>query len=403
MPRRNHRGTSLVYCTVALVALIGVLGLAVDLGRVQLAKSELQTQIDAAARHAATGLRDGTWQAKALSAGNDNTVDGRSLALLAGEVVSGQLDATTGTLTPNATPANAVRITVQRSGAQGVPTVLANVIGISSVSLRASSVAYDSGVALAAGQQLGFTGGLKGFVGTDWFNINGSLAIRAWDSTTGTVSPAGSWAVGQTQGNINLNSGVYFEGEIQKAANSSVSMNSATVTRGFSNLPSALNYPMPTTPSGTTNLGNYNGPSGNSGTLPGGKYYLDSFSLPTGKTLTFTGPAELYVNGSFSVSGTIVTHQSVPGNLKVNIVSGAGCDLSSNSGSPLYMDVYAPGSPFNLGNRTFYGSLVCKGINVNSAFSMYVDRRSYDQSGTLQTTNPSQAPQNGAVNIVTGY
>jgi len=61
--------------------LLALTSLAVDFGRAQCAKTELQRAADAAARYAASGIDDGTWADKAVAAARDNLVDGIPLAL----------------------------------------------------------------------------------------------------------------------------------------------------------------------------------------------------------------------------------------------------------------------------------------------------------------------------------
>ena len=83
----RHRGSSLIYALIAMAAMIAVLSLGVDLGRVQLAKTELRGAADAAARYAATGLSDGTATSRAISSAAENGVDGTKLVIKDGEYV----------------------------------------------------------------------------------------------------------------------------------------------------------------------------------------------------------------------------------------------------------------------------------------------------------------------------
>src|SRR3982751_5744795 len=78
---RRHRGFSAVYAIVCMVTVIGFVSLAVDLGRVQTAKTELRRAADAAARYAATGIRDNTARDKAVAAAAQNSVDGSPLVI----------------------------------------------------------------------------------------------------------------------------------------------------------------------------------------------------------------------------------------------------------------------------------------------------------------------------------
>ncbi|MCU1339772.1 MAG: hypothetical protein JWO19_5353 [Bryobacterales bacterium] len=57
--KRSERGFSLILLTVSLVVMLGMLGLAVDVGRMFICKNELQAFVDASA-WAAVGYLDGT-------------------------------------------------------------------------------------------------------------------------------------------------------------------------------------------------------------------------------------------------------------------------------------------------------------------------------------------------------
>jgi Flp pilus assembly protein TadG len=375
----------MIWTAFSALSIIGMLAFAVDLGRITVAKSELQTAADAAARYAAQLIEDSevnvTTAAQAAAA--ENRADGRVVSL--SSVTRGRYDSTQRTFTPNATPFNAVRVVAQRSGSDGVPLIFARLFGIShqSITARGFAVAGSASATLPS-----VAGPVGGFVGVDWFNINGPLNVRAWDSASNTHPNASTaWARGQTRGPANLNSGVILQGELQTSG--SVSMNSATITRGITTLPSgALNFITPTVPSsGVTNLGNYNGPSGASQTFPAGKYRFDTFQVPAGKTVTFSGPVEIYMTGSWNINGAIQTFDNKPSNLKIFGASDAGVDIGSH-GSPIYAEVFAPASPFNLNNRTFYGSLIAKGINVTSSFNMHIDARtSYGGFNTPTTSS----------------
>src|SRR2546423_455876 len=53
---RFRRGMSILYVVIMLIVLIAMVSLAVDYGRVKLARAQLQTAADAAARAGASGL-----------------------------------------------------------------------------------------------------------------------------------------------------------------------------------------------------------------------------------------------------------------------------------------------------------------------------------------------------------
>src|SRR3954453_833111 len=86
-PRR--KGMVLIYAIIIMVAMFALISLAVDLGRVQVAKTELQRAADAGARYAALGINDGTAVTKGMAAANDNTVDGNPVAIQSTDVTVG--------------------------------------------------------------------------------------------------------------------------------------------------------------------------------------------------------------------------------------------------------------------------------------------------------------------------
>jgi Flp pilus assembly protein TadG len=146
---REHRGMAGLYGIIIMVALTAITSIAVDIGRVQLAKSELQSATDAAARYAATGMKTdvATVKARAVSAAASNTVNGTPL------VLDPNLDIEFGTwnsatksfvvLTGAAqSTANSIRVTGRRiaSRSTAIPLVFASVLGQRSCDLQASSI-----------------------------------------------------------------------------------------------------------------------------------------------------------------------------------------------------------------------------------------------------------------------
>lgn len=383
---RAKHGSTLIYAALSTTALCGILALSVDLGRVQLAKRQLEDAVDAAARYGAIGLSNNTAASKAIAAAAENSCNGQSLVLTNNDITSGNYNSSTRTFTSNGTPSNAIRVRISKNSGRNVSMVLAQIIGMPAVSLTTESYAYDKNFGLTAAATP--TGAIKGFVGVNWFNFNGPVNVQAWDSSTNTVLGSTAWVAPQTQGPVNLNNGVNIQGELQTAT--TPTMNGATITRGITSLPSGFGtYAAPVAPSGATNLGNYNGPSGTSQTFAAGVYRFDSFTIPSGKSVTFSGASSIYVNGSINISGAINTASNLPSNLKIYNTSGGGVDIGTNTTSPIYAEIYAPNSPFNLNSRTFYGSITATGINVNSTFNMYIDARTstggFAGSGTAMT------------------
>lgn len=73
IPLRSRRGTAMVYAVLSLGVLMGITSLAVDFGRTMSTRAELQDLTDAAARHAARGLKS-TLLSTSGAAGNASAV-----------------------------------------------------------------------------------------------------------------------------------------------------------------------------------------------------------------------------------------------------------------------------------------------------------------------------------------
>src|SRR3954462_13091414 len=96
--QRNYRphgarrlGIALVWAMVVMVALCAIASLAVDYGRVQLAKTELHRGADAAARAAVASISKGVTAAQnaAISTAALNKCDGTAIALTTSDIELG--------------------------------------------------------------------------------------------------------------------------------------------------------------------------------------------------------------------------------------------------------------------------------------------------------------------------
>jgi Flp pilus assembly protein TadG len=147
--RARRRGMSLIYITAAVVVMMAFASLGVDLGRVQMAKTELQRGADAAARYGAQGLSVGSTRARdnAIAVAAQNMADGAAITLTNQDVQTGYWNSTTKTFTANGSPRNAVRVSARRTGANAIPLLFGRVVGVNSC--RVTSVAigvYDPGI-----------------------------------------------------------------------------------------------------------------------------------------------------------------------------------------------------------------------------------------------------------------
>lgn len=81
MRRRNRGGYTFILAIVAMTTMCMIISLAVDLGRAQLAKTQLRAAADAAARYGARGFSNNSVNSNAKAAALQNLVDGTGLVL----------------------------------------------------------------------------------------------------------------------------------------------------------------------------------------------------------------------------------------------------------------------------------------------------------------------------------
>jgi Flp pilus assembly protein TadG len=140
---RNRRGAAIVYVAVSLVTMVGFCSLAVDVGRAQLAKTQLHRVADAAARSAALGIETNSSFADASDIASRNRVDGTPVTITASDVVLGYWSTTNRTFTAGGSNINAAHVTVHRTKANGNPITLyfAQALGFNTVDVSASATA----------------------------------------------------------------------------------------------------------------------------------------------------------------------------------------------------------------------------------------------------------------------
>jgi hypothetical protein len=389
---QRANGMTLIYLVCAMTALVGFTSLAVDWGRVQLVRTELQRAADAAARYGAAGAINGASaaQANAISAAADNLADGTPVVLTASDVASGHWDPTAGTFTANGTPRDAVQITARRTAATNnpVPLYWGRLLpgGPRSLDVTATAIAYAEPV----------VSGLFGNYVNEGININGNSQMDSYDShgasyaatRSGTITISGNFQYMNMNGaNAMIDGTVYYTGGLPNG----------TVTGGkvkidASDIPASMKTPS-STPAGATNMGNYNG--GNL-TLNSGNYYFTSFSTSGNSVISINatnGPVRLYVNGAFSLSGNIsfaYTQGNDPADLELHMVSAAGVDLNGNI--DVWAVVHAPNSPLNLnGNTNIYGSICVKQVSLSGNTGVHWDKNLPRYGG---------APMAGPISIV---
>jgi Flp pilus assembly protein TadG len=374
----HRRGVALVYAAALIVVVIGFIGLAVDVGRAQYAKAQLQVLADVAARAAARGIADNTTLARANAVANYNAPDGGAITFAAGDVETGNWNTGTKTFTAGGTPTNAVRVTAARTSAKGnaLPMHFLQLLGSGTADISSSAVATGSS-GLAA----------HGVVGLNWVKLYSSVQIDSYDSSVGAYNA--SWTPDHgnvaSNGPIQLDPGVTIRGDARPGPGNSAS--GGTVTGSRTPLTSTLSYPAPSADGyGPSNNNNTNIPAAyRSGqnfsvttnvtvTLPAGNYYFNNFTMTNASVLNVTGAATVYIAGDLYFDGDSRTSAHRPQNLKF-VMLGSGSDdvrLIGNNG--VYANIYAPHCDVTLdSNKHLYGMVIARKIDAHSNSRIHVD------------------------------
>ncbi len=148
----------MVYSIVLLVVLILTATLAIDWGRAQLVKTELQSASDAAARYGVSGLKVSvaTAQSRAVWAAGLNSADGSSVVLnTTADIEFGTWDPDNRTFDvltgSNRLSATAMRVTARRIKARNnaVPLTFAQALGIGATEVTTSAIASRGNIVTA--------------------------------------------------------------------------------------------------------------------------------------------------------------------------------------------------------------------------------------------------------------
>ena len=383
----------LPYVSVAFACLVGFCSLAVDVGRVMVAKGELQLAADAAARYGITGMSGGYLAARdrAVAAAADNKADGTSVAL------DPNVDVEFGTWDPYARvftalsgarrdTATSVRVTARRSAARGtgVQLMFARLIGMSTCDAHAGAIAT------VAPKQYGV-------VGLDFINLKGNTTDSYWSNTG---PDPGNWGGVASNGDITLGGSANVVGDARPGPGHAVS-NPAKVSGVSSPLPAPLSYPeADPAPYGPANNDDGNVPaaarsgpdfhSNSDVSLPGGTYFFRDFTVDGSANVNFTGPTVVYAYGAVNVTGRLGTSGNLPKNLRIVTVrdpssGSAPGTISLGSNGSVYADVYAPLSPLTTsGTGDLYGSIVAKSVDMSGSSAVHFDLSLRNAAGGVQ-------------------
>lgn len=369
----GRHGSVTIYAVVALVALCGVCSLAVDWGRVQLAKTEMQRAVDAAARAAVASLPDTTAARSQVSTVMGyNTVDGQTLSVAAADIRIGKWDSTTQTLDTSSINPDAVQVIARRTAASGnaVPLVFAKIVGLTGCDVTCSATALKIN-----GQPSGITGlsyiaMRKGFFGASYNSAVTTTPSHTSYYSNGVFSSNG--VVGSGASSVVANN-IYGSATLgpSGSVNSNVSVSAGSTTTATITGPAVTMTVVTTNPGG---VGQTVGGSSSTSTLPGGTYYFTDVNCGSDVSVTFTGPATLYVNGNFALGSrcSLNPYQGIPSNLKVYQASGYSFSVYDNCN--LCMQYIGTGCNFSSQDSlNFEGSIMAQTVTFRDYCSVYCD------------------------------
>jgi Flp pilus assembly protein TadG len=359
---------ALIYTVVLVVVLMAFVSLGVDLGRVQLAKTELQGAADAAARYGAAGIDDGTAISKALVAAADNLVDGSPL-VLNNNIANNPRDVEVGnwdnTLDPKfsttRTPNNAVRVTARRTASRGtaIPLLFARVLGANTCDVTATSVATKGS-------------DMPNFIGLD--DLTGRNNTSAgYDPRLGL--PGASLSSGASiasNGDIALGNNPAISGSVILGPNGTYNGSNPKPTK----LSNDLVYPPtenpPVVAGGALNVDGVVHISG------GGTLAYSSINMASGAWLIFDNPTTVYVMNdiTFNGGGSIAPASGLPSDLRIRIIGSSTSTVGGSNSNDITItaQVYAPNTDLiGKNNAELRGTSLFRTITVKNNLFLYYD------------------------------
>ena len=387
---RRRCGFTLVYTILLMTVLLGFSSLAVDLARVQMAKSKLLYAADAAARAACAQLSNGTAAAKnaAVTWAGYNDCDGSSVVIDPNNDVDvGVWDSAAKTFTVTSTNPNAVRVIARRiaSRSTGITLTFAGIIGAPSCNTSSTVIATAAG---------GLSPGIVG-INTMSLNQGGSGYIYSYDSSVNTYSSAPNTSAATVASNagIYLNN-AYIYGDIKAGLGQIYTYGASSnfISGSKGNLTAALSYAAAA--AGAFNNAGLPGAyyNGTDITIASGviSFPTGTFSVRdlnfTGGTINCTGVTTIYVTRNLNVTAaTINAYLRRPANLKITVI-GSGT-MSMSSTGKLEADLYGPSVTATLaGSSKFAGRIIVNSLSQTSNNVIYQDTSLTGGWGTTGAT-----------------
>jgi len=356
----------MIYVLVLLTLFFAFASLAVDVGRVQVAKTELRRTADAAAMAGAASLSSGITAAQtaATTFATANTVDGGTFSLdSTNDIEYGTWDTAARTFTvltgSSRSSANGMRITARRTTARGnpVPLIFAQLIGQSTCDVTATSTAFSPGR-------------LAELVGTSSITVQNNFFGGTYNSGT-TTSPTHSTTLSGATAGSNGAINVGTNEQVDCAILGPTGTSNMTTTNATVRLPSNMSFALPVGGTTTTDF-----TISGTQSFAGGTYYVNDLTISNGGILRFTGVTTLYISGNVKFQGdaTISAYNDIPGNLKIYHTGTGSFGSATANNDTITADVYCPGVDFAVKNNAILtGRFIFKSITAKNNLDYYYD------------------------------
>ena len=395
-PSSRKRGAIAILAACLLTALMGMVAFAVDLGYIAYACTELQRTADAVSLAAAANLPDleaATTAGIGTATSNSSTV---SPSLAEGNFEFGWWNRNAGTFTvpaPANRRTNAVRVSVQRTAANGNPLSLfyGRILGTDSTDIVMSAVAFnDRGLCGA-------------FVGIEELTASGDVITDSYDSVEGAYIAADANHHGSlcSDGPITINGGVHIKGDLRAGAGETITIHggSSIITGNLGNRVKPLHFPSvdvsdvathndnPALGSALNGARNFRLNGGEVFHMPPGTYYINNFDISGMSVLNISGETVIYLTGSMTRAGgaAVNNNTQLANNLRIYSTGG---DIDITSHNDFYGVIYAPDSDVDIsGTADFFGAIVGQTLRIHGDATAH-----YDESLDLEEVDlPSRS------------
>ena len=354
--RRQGSGQIVVLASMSMVALIGFVALAVDIGYMYSTRRSMQTAADAAAIAAANTLQSSNSSNYQQAAKDVATLNG---------FTNGQNGVTVTVGTPSSGPYSGNPSYVEVDMQQAVPTFFLRVLGYNTLNVAASAV---SGTVSGTGCIYALDPSASGAISlTGNININASCGIVDDSSSSSAMSVTGNATISTAYTGVSGNYST--SGNVTITPTPKIHI--APAMDPLASIP-APNFSSSYSQIASNNSGSYSVSGNNQVVTVPAAVYKNGVSI-TGNSAQVTFSAANYGNG-ISISGNVSSATFNPGTYQ-NGGSGNSISISGNAVTTFNAGTYTFGGPVSItGNNTvtlspgtYYGGISITG-NANVTF-----------------------------------